>query len=166
MSSNKLAPRMDFAACCRKALWLLCRKRIPPGIGFPPAVSACVCSKTNRGAKIAADYQLNCCFVFSMLIMNQKECGVLTWAVTDSTCKEDLTCPHRRKRRKPGTVEGVPALRGRVCLASQRSPFWQNRSGNAAENDSRNWHEKLGSVWHWESRVCFFRASCSFRKNH
>lgn len=40
-----------------------------------------------------------------------------------------ITCPHR-------SVEGIPAQGGRVCLATQSSLFWQNRSGNAAENDS------------------------------
>lgn len=162
VSSNKQAPRMDFAMCCRKALWLLCRKSIPSGISFPPAVSACVCSKTNHGPNIVADYQLNRCLIFSTLIMNQKECVVHTWAVTDSRYKDDLTCP----RRKPGTAQGIPALRGRVCLASQGSPLWQNRSGNAAENDSRNCHINFDSVWHRESQLCFFRASHSIRKSH
>lgn len=29
-SSDKLAPRMDFAMHCRKGLWLLCRKKVFP----------------------------------------------------------------------------------------------------------------------------------------
>lgn len=149
--------------CAAEKLCGCCVEKVFPRESvFPPAVSACVCSKTNRGAKIVADYQLNRCLIFSTLIMNQKECVVHTWAVTDSRYKDDLTCP----RRKPGTAQGIPALRGRVCLASQGSPLWQNRSGNAAENDSRNWHIKFNSVWHRESQLCFFRASHSIRKSH
>lgn len=78
VSSNKPAPRMDFAIHCRKALWLLFQKKNSFGNQFTSAPFACVCSKTSRGVKIVADYQLNRCLVFLTLVMSQKECGVLT----------------------------------------------------------------------------------------
>ena len=126
LSSNKPAPRMDFAMRCKKLCGCSVEKMIPLGISFPPAVPTCVYSKTNRGVKIVAVYQLNGFLVFSSLLMSQKECVVLTRAVTDSGYKDDPTCPCWRESRKPDTVEGIPALRGRVC------PAWVHRSDKTA----------------------------------
>lgn len=130
---NKPPPPMQRGFLrCRECLCWLCeekkKKSVPLGICF--AAFACVCSKSNLGAKIVAHYQLNRCFVFSALWVNQKECAVLTCTVTDSRNEADPTCPCRIRSRDPGSTW----LKGKVCWAAQGSPFWhialpENESG-------------------------------------
>lgn len=94
------------------------KKSLPLGICF--AAFACVCSKSNLGAKTVAHYHLNRCFVFSALWVYQKECAVLTCTVTDSRNEADTTCPYRIRSRDPWLFW----LKGKVCWAAQGSPLW------------------------------------------
>lgn len=77
--------------------------------------------------------------------MSHKECDVLTCAEIVRRYWADLTCLCRKKR-KLGTVEGIPVLGGGVCPTSQGLLPHQNHKGNAVENNFRNQQINYESV--------------------